>query len=173
MAKRFTKTTINWVELEKRVPPEQKASFLLFKGKADAYLRRVQANPPEPPKIDWEAYNKMVPVPGLVEKLKAEYVKFKVPFPEDKLSVKVDEQWNALKPEIKKFCAELQKDIDMANKELSRVKSLPKFEEMTLEMFAEMYPQQALNPVERPTYWPHDDAEQLDYVPPVPKADKK
>lgn len=40
MAKRFTKPTINWVEFEKRVPPEQKAKFLAFKAKADVYLRR-------------------------------------------------------------------------------------------------------------------------------------
>ncbi|CAG9789307.1 unnamed protein product [Diatraea saccharalis] len=173
MANRFTKSAINWAELEKRVPKEQKANFFAFKGKSDGYLRRVQANPPEPPKINWEAYNKMVPVPGLVDKLKAEYEKFKVPFPEDNMSVKVDEQWKSLEPEIKSFCAEMQKNIDDASKELSRVRALPKFEDMTLEMFADMYPKIALNPVERPTFWPHDAEEQVGYEPPAPKADKK
>jgi hypothetical protein len=74
---------------------------------------RVESNPPEPPKIDWEHYAKMVPVSGLVDKLKAGYGKFQVPYPEDKLSVKVDEQWNALEPQIKKFCADQQKEIDV------------------------------------------------------------
>ncbi|KOB57455.1 H+ transporting ATP synthase subunit d [Operophtera brumata] len=94
MAKRFTKPAINWAELEKRVPPEQKANFLLFKGKADGYLRR-------------------------------------------------------------------------ATKELARVNALPKLEEMTMEMFYDMYPDQALDPVKRPSFWPHTADEQEGYVEPV------
>lgn len=40
MAKRFTKSSINWAEFEKKVPPDQKAKFFAFKAKSDAYLRR-------------------------------------------------------------------------------------------------------------------------------------
>lgn len=49
---------------------------------------------------------------GLVEKYKSAYAAVQVPYPEDTLSVKVDEQWKGLEPEIKKFCEEKQKDID-------------------------------------------------------------
>lgn len=72
---------------------------------------RVLANPPEPPKINWEEYQKSVPVQGLVDKLKASYESFKVPFPADSMTAKVDEQWTALQPEIKSFCDEQQKLI--------------------------------------------------------------
>ncbi|XP_063831107.1 ATP synthase subunit d, mitochondrial-like [Ostrinia nubilalis] len=173
MAKRFTKSSINWAELEKKVPPEQRVQYFAFKAKSDAYLRRVLAHPPEPPKIDWAAYSKMVPVPGLVDKLKTEYEKFQVPYPQDTLSAKVDEQWKALEPEIKKFCAEMQVDIDKATKELSRIRALPKFEEMTMEMYAEMFPDLAIDPVNRPTYWPHTPEEQVGYKPPEQKVEKK
>lgn len=76
------------------------------------FFIRVLANPAEPPKIDWASYQKSVPIPGLVDKLKTEYEKFQVPIPQDTLSVQVDEQWKTIEPEIKSFCAERQKDID-------------------------------------------------------------
>ncbi|KAM3956539.1 ATP synthase subunit d, mitochondrial [Aphomia sociella] len=172
MAKRFIKPSINWAELEKRVPPEQKGKFLAFKAKSDSYLRRVEANPPEPPKINWEEYKKLVPVAGLVDKFKSAYESFKVPVPNDTLSAAVDEQWKSLEPQIKAFCAEQQKSIDAANKEVARVKALPKFEDMTLEMYAEMYPDQGLDPVNRPTFWPHEPEDQIGYKPPPPKDQK-
>ncbi|CAG4957636.1 unnamed protein product [Colias eurytheme] len=173
MAKRFTKPTINWKELDKLVPPNQRTNFLAFKAKSDNYLRRVQANPPELPKIDWKKYEALVPVTGLVEKFKKEYEGFKVPYPEDKLSATIDEQWKALQPEIKAYCDNAQKDIEIATKELEKIKSLPKFEDMTMEMFYDLYPNEALDPVNRPTFWPHDEESQLGYEEKKAKIDAK
>ncbi|XP_059053119.1 ATP synthase subunit d, mitochondrial-like [Achroia grisella] len=172
MAKRFTKPSINWTELEKRVSPDQKGKFLAFKAKSVSYLRRVEENPSEPPKINWAEYQKLVPVKGLVDKLKSQYDAFKVPVPEDTLSNSVDEQWKSLEPEIKDFCAELQKQIEGANKELARIKALPKFEDMTMEMYAEIFPDQALDPINRPTFWPHDPEDQIGYKP-LPKKQEQ
>ncbi|CAH0728315.1 unnamed protein product, partial [Brenthis ino] len=170
MAKRFTKTAINWAELEKRVPIQEKAKYLVFKAKTEMYLQRIQANPPEPPKINWNEYQKIVPVDGLVEKFKSAYAAVQVPYPEDTLSIKVDEQWKGLEPKIKKFCEEKQKDIDAAQKELDKIKALPKFEDLTLEMYYDMFPQQAFDPVNRPTFWPHTPEEQPGYKTPEQKA---
>ena len=39
--------------------------------------------------------------------------------------------------------------------QLSKIDSLPKAEEMTLEMYAYYFPDQAIDPVKRPTFWPH------------------
>ncbi|VVD01550.1 unnamed protein product [Leptidea sinapis] len=113
MAKRFTAITVPWKELEKKVPPDQRVKFLAFKAKADSYFRRVQANPPELPKIDWEKYSKIVSNQAMVEKFKKEYEGYKVPYPEDKLSATIDEQWKSLEPEIIVFCANLDKEIEM------------------------------------------------------------
>lgn len=38
-----------------------------------------------------------------------------------------------------------------------------------MEMVYDLYPDQALKPVENPTFWPHDDEEQLGYVDPATK----
>ncbi|XP_039757915.1 ATP synthase subunit d, mitochondrial-like [Pararge aegeria] len=173
MAKRFTKSAINWAEFQKRVPPEEQGKFLAFKAKADLYLRRVQANPPEPPKINWEEYAKIVPVTGLVEKFKSEYAGVKIPYPEDKLSCKIDEQWKSLEPQIKSFCAEIQKDIDAAQKDIDKINALPKFDDITMEMLYDMSPQEAFDPVNRPTFWPHNPEEQPGYMTPEQKALKK
>ncbi|KAJ8723922.1 hypothetical protein PYW07_007902 [Mythimna separata] len=170
MAKRITNSAINWKALEKRVPPEQRANFFAFKGKSEAYLRRMLSSPPEPPKIDWEQYKKLVPVPGLVEKFQSEYTSFKVPYPADKLTASVDQQWKELQPLIAKFTETNKAHIAAAEKEMARINALPKFEDMTMEMVRDMYPDTALDCVNRPSFWPHTEDEQLGYSDPTTKV---
>ena len=43
----------------------------------------------------------------------------------------------------------------MFSPQLSKIDSLPKPEEMTMEMYAYYFPDLALDPVKRPTFWPH------------------
>ncbi|KAJ8714026.1 hypothetical protein PYW08_007646 [Mythimna loreyi] len=169
MANRITKSAINWKELEKRVPPEQRVNFFAFKGKSEAYLRRMLSSPPHPPKIDWDQYKKLLTVPGLVEKFEAAYKAFKVPYPQDKLSATVDQQWSELQPLIAKFAEENKAHIAAAEKEMARINALPKFEDMTLEMVRDVYPENALDCVNRPSFWPHTDDEQLGYTDPTTK----
>lgn len=60
-----------------------------------------------------------------------------------------------------------------AQKELDKIKALPKFEDLTLEMYYDMFPQQAFDPVNRPTFWPHTPEEQPGYKTPEQKAMKE
>uniref|UniRef100_A0A2A4K6N8 Uncharacterized protein n=1 Tax=Heliothis virescens TaxID=7102 RepID=A0A2A4K6N8_HELVI len=128
------------------------------------------SNPAEPPKIDWEFYKKSVPVAGLVEKFQSSYESLKVPYPEDKLSAAVDKQWSDLQPQIKKFSEGMKKQIEKDQKEIARINALPKFEDMTMEMVRERFPEVALDPVNKPTFWPHTDDEQLGYKDPTQKV---
>ncbi|XP_075983055.1 ATP synthase subunit d, mitochondrial-like [Anticarsia gemmatalis] len=171
MSKNITKSSIDWVKLEKLVPPEQKGSYMAFKAKSENYLRRVLANPPTAPAINWEEYKKIVPVPGLVDKLMSEYQNLKIPYPEDKYTAEVDKQWASLETEIKSFCATMQQDIQKSQGELNRINSLPRFDEITMEMYAEMYPKEAIHFVEKPSFWPHSADEQLGYKDPTAKAE--
>ena len=43
--------------------------------------------------------------------------------------------------------------------QLEKIESLPKFEEMTVEMFNYYFPETAFNP-DRPTFWPHLEEQQ-------------
>ncbi|KAG6449973.1 hypothetical protein O3G_MSEX006332 [Manduca sexta] len=173
MAKRFTKSAINWTEFQNRVPPEQQSNFMSFKSKYEMYVRRMKDNPAEPPKINWDIYKQLIPVPGLVDKLKSDYEAFKVPFPQDPVTAKIDEQWKTVEAEIKKYCADVQKDIEAAKKELERIKALPKFDEMTMETYYDMYPEYALDFVKKPTFWPHTPEEQEGYEEPSPGGGKE
>ncbi|CAH1637743.1 unnamed protein product [Spodoptera littoralis] len=168
---KIAKSAINWVELEKRVPPEEKVKFFAFKAKSDAYVRRMQASPPEPPKINWEEYQKLVPVPGLVDKFKTEYSSFKVPYPQDTFSAEVDNEWKKLEPQILKYSNKMKEHVAKAQKEIAAINALPKFEDMTMETVHDMYPEIALDPVNKPTFWPHTEDEQLDYKDPMQKID--
>lgn len=56
---------------------------------------------------------------------------------------------------------------------MDRIKALPKMEDMTLEMYYDMFPQQAFDPVNRPSFWPHTPEEQPGYMTPEQKALKE
>lgn len=42
------------------------------------------------------------------------------------------------------------------------------YEEMTMEDYRDAHPELALDPINRPTLWPHTPEEQLDYKEPAP-----
>ncbi|CAB3245830.1 unnamed protein product [Arctia plantaginis] len=171
MTKNISKSAIDWAKFVKLVPPEQKVSFFALKAKNDGYLRRVHANPPTLPKINWDEFKKGIPDAALVDKFMSEYNSLKVPYPADTLSAEVDKQWKALQPEIKKYCDDIQAIIMKSKKELKRIHALPKFNEMTMEMYYDMFPDLALDPVNRPTFWPHVPDEQLGYKDPTAKVE--
>ncbi|CAH0690180.1 unnamed protein product [Spodoptera exigua] len=131
----------------------------------------MKLSPPEPPKINWDEYQKLIPIPGLVEKFKSQYTSFKVPYPEDKFSVEVDKQWKTLEQDIAKYSEEMKAHIAKAEKEIAAINALPKFDDMTMEDVHDIYPEIALQPVKNPTFWPHTADEQLDYKDPTQKID--
>ncbi|KAG7297956.1 hypothetical protein JYU34_018710 [Plutella xylostella] len=176
MAK-FAKSSINWVEMEKKVALNQKAQYMAFKAKSDSYLRKVQSFPETPPPIDWELYKKTVPVEGMVDMFRQCYQQLKVPYPQDTQTAQIEEQWKQVKEEIQKYKTERNVEIAAAKKELARIAALPKFDDMTMEMFFELYPDMAQDFVACPTFWPHTPEEQPNfdlarYDKKTPKEDK-
>ncbi|KOB52298.1 H+ transporting ATP synthase subunit d [Operophtera brumata] len=75
--------------------------------------------------------------------------------------------WAPVAPPYLRHWLLISNSFVRATKELARVNALPKLEEMTMEMFYDMYPDQALDPVKRPSFWPHTADEQEGYVEPV------
>lgn len=157
MAKRITQSNINWSALGERVPVAQKNHFLAFKSRSDKYLRAMMANPEQPPKIDWAAYKSKIPIPGLVESFQKSYESLKVPYPADTLSSEVDKLRTQVSNDIAKFKKESDARIAAHKSEAERIKSLLPYAQMTMEDFRDAHPDQALDPLNRPTFWPHDD----------------
>lgn len=126
----------------------------------------VVANPENPPKIDWSYYKNKVPIAGMVDNFQKQYESLSVPYPADTISASIEAQRGAMVQEIEKFKKESAARIAQAEKDIAHLKSLIPFGQMTMEDFAEAYPDQAFDPINKPTFWPHDEAEQRPRVEP-------
>lgn len=171
-AKRITQSSINWSALSERVPPAQKTNFLAFKARSDKYLRAVLANPEQSPKIDWAAYKNKIPNAALVDSFQKSYESLKVPYPPDNLSSEVDKLRSQVANDIATFKKESNDRITKHKAEAERIKGLLPYGQMTMEDFRDAHPDLALDPINRPTYWPHIPEIQPDYVDPNEKDEE-
>lgn len=160
-ARRFTKSAINWAAIIERVPETQKAEFQAFKAKVDGNLRKVGALPEEPPKIDWNHYKSKVPVPGMVEAFQKAYESLKIPYPQDTYASVLDAEEASATKHVNDFIQEAHKKIKEAEQGLAFWDTIPPMETMTLQEFAEYFPDDCVDPLRRPTFWPHRPEDQL------------
>lgn len=117
---------------------------------------RVMANPENPPKIDWAAYKSKVPIAGMVDAFQKQYDAVKIPYPADTVTPQVDQQKSQVEKEIKDFIAASNSRIAELEKQIGHLKSMLPFEQMTMEDFKDAYPEQAIDPINNPTFWPHE-----------------
>jgi len=162
-AKRIAQSSVNWAALAERVPENQRLFFNALKARSDGYLRRVMANPEKAPKIDWAFYKSKVGVAGLVDTFQKQYEAFSVPYPADKLTGDIANQEKQASEEIQKFVSESNARIASHKKQIAKWDDVLPYEEMTLEDYKDAFPEKALDPINRPTFWPHNAEEQLDY----------
>lgn len=165
-AKRITQSSINWTELAERIPAAQKGNFIQFKGRSDKYLRAVAANPAQSPKIDWAQYKGRVATAGIVDSFQKAYEALKIPYPQDTVSGQVDQLRTQSQQAIAEFAKESAARIATHESEITRLKGLLPYNQMTLEDFYDAHPELALDPLKNPTFWPHDEESQPGYVDP-------
>lgn len=120
----------------------------------------VLANPETPPKIDWAAYKAKVPIAGMVDSFQKHYEALKVPYPADNISGQVDTQKQQIAKDIEKFVADSNSRIEEHNKAIAHLSSLLPYGQMTMEDYRDAFPDQALDPINRPTLWPHTPEDQ-------------
>lgn len=162
-ARRITQSSINWTALAERVPENQKGFFIAFKAKSDGYLRRMMANPESAPKIDWEYYKAHIPLQGMVDDFRKKYEALNIPYPSDNVTPQIEQQEREALKEVQGFIKQSNTRIAGYETEVARLKSLLPFEQMTMEDFKDAYPDLALDPLNKPTFWPHTPEEQLDF----------
>lgn len=56
------------------------------------FFFRVVSFPEQPPKIDWAMYKNKVPLPAMVDEFQKKYEAFKIPLPDDTVSVTIDSE---------------------------------------------------------------------------------
>ncbi|KAJ9576997.1 hypothetical protein L9F63_006434 [Diploptera punctata] len=168
-ARRAAQININWTALAERVPENQKSFFQAFKAKSDGYLRRMMANPEKPPKIDWAFYKAHVPVAGMVDDFQKKFDALQIPFPADNVTPLIDQQEKEVMKSVEEFVRSSNGRIAEYDAEATRLKGLIPYEQMTMEDFKDNF---ALDPLNKPTFWPHTPEEQLGYEDPRAKQEE-
>nr|AAY66872.1 ATP synthase D chain [Ixodes scapularis] len=167
-AKRIAKSAFNWAALAERVPEEQQHLYQAFKAKSDGYLRKVFSYPENPPPIDFAMYRSRLSNPALVDQFEKSYKSFTVPFPKEHLTPQIDAEERQAKDEVEGFIRESKERIEGFKQELLKFQAMIPAAHMTLEDYADYFPEHALN-VDKPTYWPHDGVfEEYDKLPDEP-----
>jgi len=156
-ARRIAKSAIDWAAFAERVPPNQREAFRAFKARSDFFIARVHRFPEKLPEIDFAYYKGRLSSPAVVDEYEKAYKALAVAYPKDKGNVKaqIDEQEKQAQEVTKQQIADARKSIDEAKALLGKIDSVPSPDVMTQEMYADYFPEQALNPWERPTFWPH------------------
>jgi len=159
-ARRVAKSAVDWAAFKARVPDKQQEFFRAFKAKNDTFVNKVHNFPGELPKIDFAAYKARLPNPALADQFQKAYESLDIPYPADKgnTAAAIEAEEKAATQMSAAYVSERQAEIDDAKLLLSKIDSLPKPEEMTLEMYAYYFPDLAIDPVKRPTFWPHTPA---------------
>lgn len=155
-ARRVVKSAVDWAAFAERVPPNQKEAFRALKAKNDLFVSKVHAYPENLPQIDFASYvAKLGNIPMISEFEKA-YKSLTIPYPKDKNNVKakIDAEEKEAEVETKKRIADSQKAISDAKALLAKIDSVPDRDMMTVEMYAEYFPEHTREMLEKPKFFP-------------------
>ena len=78
MARRLTKSVIDWVKFAELVPKDQTAHFAALRSKSDNYTRIVHELPESLPAIDFSYYKSNIANPNIAEDFEQKYKALKV-----------------------------------------------------------------------------------------------
>nr|AOR07072.1 mitochondrial ATP synthase subunit d precursor [Enchytraeus cf. crypticus SL-2017] len=168
-ARRVAKSAVDWAAFADRVPPNQKDIFRAFKAKSDLFVSKVYQHPENLPAIDFAAYaTKLGNVPMVAEFEKA-YKTLTVAYPSDKnnLKAKIDAEEREAEAESKRRIADSQKAIADAKALLAKIDSVPDRDLMTIEMYAEYFPEHAKEILDKPKFFPFRKVDQPENNPHV------
>lgn len=146
---------VNWQAISERVPEVQRNLFNAYKARSDQYLRRMQANPESPPKMNWDYYKNVLVTPSLADKFQKDYESFKVPFPADKYTSQIEAKEKALEKEIEEFRQECKKAEQEYHAYIASWEAIMPYDQMTMEDFLEAHPEYETGTVNKPSIWPH------------------
>ncbi|KAL0270431.1 UNVERIFIED_CONTAM: hypothetical protein PYX00_007841 [Menopon gallinae] len=163
-AKRVASSSINWTAFRETVPKSDLPYFQALKARSDSYLKKVAAQPESLPKIDWNYYKSRITVPGMVDNFQKSYEGLNIPYPTDKgLLAKIEEQEKTANAEFAKFTKEMEGTINELKEKLKALESEIAYSDMTIEEFYLANPDQAIDPVKFPTFYPHG-PEQIEFT---------
>ncbi|GAB1603069.1 ATP synthase subunit d, mitochondrial-like [Argonauta hians] len=165
-ARRLAKTAVDWAAFAERVPAGEKDIFRAFKAKSTNFLTKVHQYPESLPAIDFKTYKKLLPNPALADAFEKSYKALDIPYPKDKdnLLAQVEKEEVEVNEAMKKQIAELKQMAADAQLMLDKIDTVPKPDSMTHEMYADYFPDNAVNP-DKPTMYPHTKSYQPENIP--------
>lgn len=78
MARRLSKSAIDWVKFAELVPKDQTPNFAALRSKSDNYVRAVHELPENLPAIDFSLYKNRIGNPKIAEEFEQKYKALKV-----------------------------------------------------------------------------------------------
>ena len=155
-ARRIAKSVVDWAAFAERVPPNQKEAFRALKAKNDLFVSKVHAHPENLPQIDFALYSTKLGNAPMVKEFETAYKSLSIAYPKDKdnWKTKIDVEEKAAEVEANNRIAESQKAIADAKALLAKIDSVPDRELMTVEMYAEYFPEYAKDFIENPKFFP-------------------
>ncbi|BHF67625.1 Atp5hp [Sparganum proliferum] len=147
-SRRVARSAVNWAELYQKCPPHQMEQFRELKTRTDTLVSKISALPEKLPEINWEHYQRIVPIPGLTEKFKKEYMSLTVPVPTDAKQVgkAVDAQAKKMTDAAKKHIVACEKMKSDAQAMKAALNKLPPFEELLPEIVMAYFPHTNIDP---------------------------
>ncbi|KAL5280533.1 hypothetical protein ACFFRR_004489 [Megaselia abdita] len=170
---KFIPPVISYLDLFKRCPKDQVKHLKALHNKHRQYLKRLEKLPERLPAINWDEYRKNVReedicvVCDFEERYKI--LEAQIPYPIDVAEniERIDCIKKEYKYEVSDFNEASTNRILLLEAEKQRIADMTPFEDMTLEDFKEHWPDRAIDPIKKPTFWPHTPEEQG--FTPVPK----
>jgi F-type H+-transporting ATPase subunit d len=156
-ARRVAKTAVDWAAFAERVPPNQKEAYRAFKSKSDLFISKVHRFPENLPTIDFANYTSRLTNKAIVADFEKQYKSLSIAFPKDKSNLKaqIDADEKQAQVETQKRVAEMKQSIEESKAVLAKIDSIPGPGVMTPDMYFDYFPDIALNPWERPDFYPH------------------
>jgi len=166
-ARRVAKSAIDWAAFAERVPPNQREAYRAFKAKSDMFVSKVYRYPENLPAIDFAQYSSRLTNKTVAAEFEKAYKSVAIAYPKDKngLKAQIDADEKQAQVETQKHVAELRKNIEESKALLSKIDSVPGPDVMTPDMYADYFPDLALNPWERPDFFPHTRRDQPEHDP--------
>lgn len=119
---------------------------------------RIASQPDSLPKLDWTHYKNKINVPGLVDSFQKSYESMQIPYPTDQgLISKINEQEKEMKDNFATFSENINKSVKEWKEKLAELEKQIPFSEMTMEEYWIARPEAAVDPVNFPTLYPHNE----------------
>jgi len=122
--------------------PGQRAVYSAAKTGMEAQMMKIAASPAALPKIDFDAYKRMLPGVAMIDEFQAQYEAVAVAYPVDSVgkAAAADSADAAIKGVATAVQAEVDDKCAGSKKDIAFFEKLPSALSMTYEMYLELFP---------------------------------